>query len=178
MGDKSAARAAARAAGVPVVPGVDGADAPTTVARSPPSTGCRCSSRPPAGGGGKGMRLVRSLDELEAALEAARREARAAFGDDALLVERYIAPARHIELQVLADAHGGVVDLGERECSLQRRHQKVIEETPSPRGRRGAARDARARGASRSRARAATSAPGRSSSSPTRTTRRATTSSR
>jgi acetyl-CoA/propionyl-CoA carboxylase biotin carboxyl carrier protein len=130
MGDKSAAREAAARAGVPIVPGLDRPQ-PATVARFAREHGLPLMVKAAAGGGGKGMRLVASLDELESALEAARREAQAAFGDGALLVERYIAPARHIELQVLADAHGAVVDLGERECSLQRRHQKVVEETPS-----------------------------------------------
>jgi len=85
-----------------------------------------------AGGGGKGMRIVRTVAELEEALGAARREARGAFGDDRLLVERYVERSRHIEVQVLADSHGNAVHLGERECSLQRRHQKVVEEAPSP----------------------------------------------
>ena len=133
MGDKSAAKGAAQEAGLPVVPGrhhaglldeeivqfAQTADQPLLVKAA-------------AGGGGKGMRIVRSPEELEPALVAARREARAAFGDDALLVERYISPARHIEVQLLADSHGAILDLGERECSLQRRHQKVIEEAPSP----------------------------------------------
>src|SRR5205807_10027394 len=82
--------------------------------------------------GGRGMRVVRSLDDLPQAIQAARREARSAFGDDRLIVERWIEQARHIEVQVIADAHGNVLHLGERECSLQRRHQKVIEEAPSP----------------------------------------------
>jgi acetyl-CoA/propionyl-CoA carboxylase biotin carboxyl carrier protein len=88
--------------------------------------------KPSAGGGGKGMRVVESAADLLPALEAARREARGAFGDDTLLVERFISKPRHIEVQILADTHGAVVHLGERECSLQRRHQKVIEEAPSP----------------------------------------------
>ncbi len=131
MGDKSAARDAARGAGVPVVPGLD-APSPARVAAFASEHGLPLLVKAAAGGGGKGMRLVRALEELEPALEAARREAAAAFGDDSLLVERFIAPARHLELQVLADAHGTVLALGERECSLQRRHQKVIEESPSP----------------------------------------------
>jgi 3-methylcrotonyl-CoA carboxylase alpha subunit len=131
MGDKSAAREAARRAGVPVVPGLD-APSPSRVAEFASEHGLPLLVKAAAGGGGKGMRLVHALDELESALEAARREAAAAFGDDRLLVERFIAPARHLEVQVLADAHGSVLELGERECSLQRRHQKVIEESPSP----------------------------------------------
>ena len=131
MGDKSAAREAARRAGVPVVPGLD-APSPARVAEFASEHGLPLLVKAAAGGGGKGMRVVRALEELEAALEAARREAAAAFGDDRLLVERFIAPARHLEVQVLADAHGTVLELGERECSLQRRHQKVIEESPSP----------------------------------------------
>ena len=131
MGDKSAAREAAVRAGVPVLPGVD-APTPAVVATFVREHGLPVLIKAAAGGGGKGMRLVESLDELESALDAARREAAAAFGDGSLLVERYIAPARHLELQLLADAHGTVLGLGERECSLQRRHQKLVEETPSP----------------------------------------------
>jgi acetyl-CoA/propionyl-CoA carboxylase, biotin carboxylase, biotin carboxyl carrier protein len=119
MGDKERAKDAAAAIGVPVVPaGADG--------------GYPVVVKAVAGGGGKGMRVVQGPDELEAATEAARREALAAFGDDRVLVERYLERPRHIEVQVLADRHGSVLHLGERECSLQRRHQKVIEEAPSP----------------------------------------------
>jgi len=131
MGDKSAARAAAAAAGVPIVPGLDD-PTPASLERFAREHGLPVMVKAASGGGGKGMRLVHALDDVEQALAAASREAQAAFGDGSLLLEALIAPARHIELQVLADAHGTVVDLGERECSLQRRHQKVIEETPSP----------------------------------------------
>jgi acetyl-CoA/propionyl-CoA carboxylase biotin carboxyl carrier protein len=119
MGDKGAAKAAAAAAGVPVVPAGDDGGFPVVV-------------KAVAGGGGKGMRVVRDASELEAATAAAQREALAAFGDDRVIVERYLERPRHIEIQVLADAHGACVHLGERECSLQRRHQKVVEEAPSP----------------------------------------------
>jgi acetyl-CoA/propionyl-CoA carboxylase, biotin carboxylase, biotin carboxyl carrier protein len=103
------------------------------IARFAQTAGLPLLVKAAGGGGGKGMRIVRSPHELEPALTAARREARSAFGDETLLVERYISPARHIEVQLLADAQGAILDLGERECSLQRRHQKVIEEAPAPR---------------------------------------------
>jgi acetyl-CoA/propionyl-CoA carboxylase biotin carboxyl carrier protein len=119
MGDKGAAKDAAVAAGVPVVPAGDDGGFPVIV-------------KAVAGGGGKGMRVVRSAAELEEATAAAQREAKAAFGDDRVIVERYLERPRHIEVQVLADRHGTCVHLGERECSLQRRHQKVVEEAPSP----------------------------------------------
>ncbi|MFG3258142.1 biotin carboxylase N-terminal domain-containing protein [Streptomyces sp. NPDC048172] len=133
MGDKIRAKETVRAAGVPVVPGSDGSgltDAELAVAAR--ETGLPVLLKPSAGGGGKGMRLVRDEAALPDEIAAARREARGAFGDDTLLVERWIDQPRHIEIQVLADGHGGVVHLGERECSLQRRHQKIIEEAPSP----------------------------------------------
>jgi acetyl-CoA/propionyl-CoA carboxylase biotin carboxyl carrier protein len=131
MGNKAAARRAATGVGVPVVPGMV---EPTqeSLVRFARAHGLPLMLKAQAGGGGRGMRVVRSLEEVEPALEGARREALAAFGDGALLAERLIAPARHLEVQVLADAHGTIVDLGERECSLQRRHQKVVEESPSP----------------------------------------------
>jgi acetyl-CoA/propionyl-CoA carboxylase biotin carboxyl carrier protein len=133
MGDKIAAKATVAAAGVPVVPGAgqpgmsDGELAAAAAGITFPLL-----IKPSAGGGGKGMRLVRSAAQLPDALAGARREARAAFGDGTLLLERYIQRPRHIEIQVLADSHGHTVHLGERECSLQRRHQKIIEEAPSP----------------------------------------------
>ena len=133
MGDKIAAKAAARAAGVGVLPGVaePGLDDAALVAAAA-GVGVPLMVKPAAGGGGKGMHVVRDLDRLPGVLATARREARASFGDDTLFLERYLEAPRHIELQVLCDAHGGAVHLGERECSLQRRHQKVIEEAPSP----------------------------------------------
>ncbi|RBY75767.1 acetyl/propionyl-CoA carboxylase subunit alpha [Geodermatophilus sp. TF02-6] len=133
MGDKIRAKQTVMAAGVPVVPGrtEPGMD-DDAVAAAAVEAGFPVLLKPSAGGGGKGMRVVRSADELDAQIAAARREARGSFGDDTLLVERYIGAARHVEVQVLGDAHGTVVHLGERECSLQRRHQKVVEEAPSP----------------------------------------------
>jgi acetyl-CoA/propionyl-CoA carboxylase biotin carboxyl carrier protein len=132
MGDKIRAKETVKAAGVPVVPGSSGSgltDAELIAAAR--EIGVPVLLKPSAGGGGKGMRLVRDLGVLADEIAAARREARASFGDDTLLVERWVDRPRHIEIQVLADGHGNVVHLGERECSLQRRHQKIIEEAPS-----------------------------------------------
>jgi acetyl-CoA/propionyl-CoA carboxylase, biotin carboxylase, biotin carboxyl carrier protein len=133
MGDKIRAKRTVAANGVRVVPGVDGAGVDTAelVARAT-ALGAPLLIKPSAGGGGKGMRLVTDLARLPEEIAAAQREARGAFGDDTLLVERCIERPRHIEVQVLADSFGNVVHLGERECSLQRRHQKVVEEAPSP----------------------------------------------
>jgi acetyl-CoA/propionyl-CoA carboxylase biotin carboxyl carrier protein len=133
MGDKIAAKAAVSAFGVPVVPGVSrpGLTDADLIAGAD-EVGYPVLVKPSAGGGGKGMRVVREPSELAAALASARREAASAFGDDTLFLERFVLNPRHIEVQVLADGYGNVVHLGERECSLQRRHQKVIEEAPSP----------------------------------------------
>jgi acetyl-CoA/propionyl-CoA carboxylase biotin carboxyl carrier protein len=132
MGDKIRAKETVRAAGVPVVPGSNGSGlTDSELAEAARGIGMPVLLKPSAGGGGKGMRLVRDASALADEIAAARREARAAFGDDTLLVERWIDRPRHIEIQVLADGHGNVVHLGERECSLQRRHQKIIEEAPS-----------------------------------------------
>jgi acetyl-CoA carboxylase biotin carboxylase subunit len=133
MGSKTAARALARELGVPMVPGtVDAVASDADAARAAREIGYPVMLKAAMGGGGKGMRLVRSADELPEALRAARAEAGAAFGDAAVYLERAVAEPRHIEIQILADAHGGVIHLGERECSIQRRHQKLIEECPSP----------------------------------------------
>ncbi|AQS69470.1 biotin carboxylase N-terminal domain-containing protein [Streptomyces pactum] len=132
MGDKIRAKETVRAAGVPVVPGSSGSGlTDAQLADAAREIGTPVLLKPSAGGGGKGMRLVRDAAVLADEIAAARREARASFGDDTLLVERWIDRPRHIEIQVLADGHGNVVHLGERECSLQRRHQKIIEEAPS-----------------------------------------------
>ncbi|QNP67351.1 acetyl/propionyl/methylcrotonyl-CoA carboxylase subunit alpha [Streptomyces genisteinicus] len=132
MGDKIRAKETVRAAGVPVVPGSSGSGLTDgELADAAREIGMPVLLKPSAGGGGKGMRLVRAESALMDEIAAARREARASFGDDTLLVERWIDRPRHIEIQVLADGHGRVVHLGERECSLQRRHQKIIEEAPS-----------------------------------------------
>ncbi|WP_430646229.1 acetyl/propionyl/methylcrotonyl-CoA carboxylase subunit alpha [Agromyces sp. GXS1127] len=133
MGDKIRAKRHVEASGVPVVPGVSEPDATDDeLLDAAPLVGFPILVKPSAGGGGKGMQVARDQTELEHALPAARRVARAAFGDDTLLLERFVERPRHIEVQVLADAHGNVIHLGERECSLQRRHQKVVEEAPSP----------------------------------------------
>ncbi|GAA1168682.1 hypothetical protein GCM10009654_27330 [Streptomyces hebeiensis] len=132
MGDKIRAKETVRAAGVPVVPGSSGSGlTDAELARAAAEIGMPVLLKPSAGGGGKGMRLVRAEAALAEEIAAARREARSSFGDDTLLVERWVDRPRHIEIQVLADTHGNVVHLGERECSLQRRHQKIIEEAPS-----------------------------------------------
>ncbi|MQA14564.1 MAG: acetyl/propionyl-CoA carboxylase subunit alpha [Pseudonocardiaceae bacterium] len=133
MGDKIRAKQTVAAAGVPVVPGRSEpglSDADLVAAAG--EIGYPVLLKPSAGGGGKGMRRVDDPGALREAIAGARREARGAFGDDTLLLERFVADPRHIEIQVLADAHGTVVHLGERECSLQRRHQKIVEEAPSP----------------------------------------------
>ncbi len=124
MGDKLRAKELAVQAGLPVVPSLTEADART--ARYP------LLVKAAAGGGGRGMRVVQAPEELDAALESARREAKAGFGDERVFIERFLPRARHLEVQILADAQGTVLHLGERECSLQRRHQKLIEESPSP----------------------------------------------
>ncbi|MEU3194747.1 biotin carboxylase N-terminal domain-containing protein, partial [Streptomyces sp. NPDC006992] len=133
MGDKIRAKETVSAADVPVVPGSSGTGlTDAELAAAARQTGLPVLLKPSAGGGGKGMRLVRDETALPDEIAAARREAKGAFGDDGLLVERWIDRPRHIEIQVLADGHGNVLHLGERECSLQRRHQKIIEEAPSP----------------------------------------------
>ncbi|MEO3763318.1 biotin carboxylase N-terminal domain-containing protein [Streptomyces sp. B5E4] len=133
MGDKIRAKETVRAAGVPVVPGSTGSGlSDGELAAAARKIGLPVLLKPSAGGGGKGMRLVRDEGALADEIAGARREARGSFGDDTLLVERWIDRPRHIEIQVLADGHGNVVHLAERECSLQRRHQKIVEEAPSP----------------------------------------------
>jgi acetyl-CoA carboxylase, biotin carboxylase subunit len=132
MGDKSAAKREMAAAGLPLVPGTEG---PATLAEARAAAseaGYPVLLKAAAGGGGKGMRLVNGPDELEGAFATAAAEAEAAFGDPSLYVEKAVSPARHVEIQVLGDAEGNVLTLGERECSIQRRHQKLVEESPSP----------------------------------------------
>ena len=133
MGSKSGAKALMEKAGVPLVPGYHGeAQDEATLARAAEKIGFPVLVKASAGGGGRGMRVVRAAGELSAAVVSAKREAKAAFGDDRMLIERYVDNPRHIEVQVVGDSHGNLVSLFERECTLQRRHQKVIEEAPSP----------------------------------------------
>jgi acetyl-CoA carboxylase biotin carboxylase subunit len=132
MADKARAKAEMRAAGVPVIAGTDGAATLAEARDAAEELGYPVLLKAAAGGGGRGMRLVSSPDELDGAYARASAEAEAGFADGTLYVEKAIAPARHVEVQVLCDAHGGVLTCGERECSIQRRHQKLIEESPSP----------------------------------------------
>ncbi len=130
-GDKAQAKGEMRAAGVPLVPGTEGAATLEQVRVAAGELGFPVLLKATAGGGGKGMRVVDRPEDLEAAYGAASAEAEAAFGDGAMYLEKALVPARHVEIQVLCDGHGGVLTLGERECSIQRRHQKLIEESPS-----------------------------------------------
>jgi len=131
-GEKTAAKELARKVGVPLVPGSEGPVSDQEAAELARKVGYPVVVKAAAGGGGKGMRIVRSAEELPSALQLARSEALAAFGDDSVYIEKYIDPARHIEIQVLCDGYGNCIHLGERECSIQRRYQKLIEESPSP----------------------------------------------
>ncbi|CAN5733484.1 MAG: acetyl-CoA carboxylase biotin carboxylase subunit [Actinobacteria bacterium] len=132
MGDKVRAKAEMRAAGVPLVPGTEGVASLADLRTAARLIGFPVLVKAAAGGGGKGMRLVSTDEELEGAFASAGAEAEAAFGDRSLYLEKALTPARHVEIQVLCDAEGGILTLGERECSIQRRHQKLIEESPSP----------------------------------------------
>ena len=133
MGSKSAAKRIMGAAGVPLVPGYHGDDqAPALLAREAATIGCPVLIKATAGGGGKGMKIVERPEDFAAALASAQREAQSSFGDDRVLIEKYLTSPRHIEIQVFADTHGDAVHLFERDCSVQRRHQKVLEEAPAP----------------------------------------------
>jgi acetyl-CoA carboxylase biotin carboxylase subunit len=132
LGDKATAKEELRAAGVPLVPGTAGAAPLEEIRRVADAIGFPVRLKATAGGGGKGMRLVDFSEGLAEAFAAASAEADAAFGDGSLYLEKVVAPARHVEIQVLCDRHGNVATLGERECSIQRRHQKLVEESPSP----------------------------------------------
>jgi acetyl-CoA/propionyl-CoA carboxylase, biotin carboxylase, biotin carboxyl carrier protein len=133
MGSKTSARSAMQAAGVPIIPGAtEPVETAAEVAALGSELGYPLLIKAAAGGGGKGMKVVRSADEIGQAFDSAQREGRAYFADASVYVERYLEDPRHVEVQVLADAHGNVVHLGERDCTIQRRHQKLVEETPSP----------------------------------------------
>ncbi|HEV7426604.1 MAG TPA: biotin carboxylase N-terminal domain-containing protein [Thermoanaerobaculia bacterium] len=134
MGSKAESRHLMQRLGVPVVPGYDGEDQNVDILTTEAARiGFPVLVKASAGGGGKGMKIVRAADELRSAIESAQREAKKSFGDDRLLIERYIDEPRHVEFQIFGDGNGNVVHLFERDCSIQRRHQKVIEETPAPR---------------------------------------------
>jgi acetyl-CoA/propionyl-CoA carboxylase biotin carboxyl carrier protein len=133
MGSKTEAREAMRAAGVPIIPGTtDPIESPDELVRLGEELGYPLIVKAAAGGGGKGMKVVRGPEEAERAFDSARREGQAYFSDPTVYVERFIEDPRHVEVQVLADSHGNVIHLGERDCTIQRRHQKLVEETPSP----------------------------------------------
>src|SRR6201991_4401593 len=133
MGSKSGSKALMEKAGVPLVPGYHGdAQDEATLSKAAEKVGFPVLVKASAGGGGRGMRVVRSKEELGPAIVSAKREAKAAFGDDRMLIEKYVDNPRHIEVQIIGDSHGNLLSLFERECTLQRRHQKVIEEAPSP----------------------------------------------
>ncbi|MBT3790020.1 MAG: acetyl-CoA carboxylase biotin carboxylase subunit [Alphaproteobacteria bacterium] len=133
MGDKIAAKETVKRLGIPVVPGSDGGVTTEEEARRvSDEIGYPVIIKAAAGGGGRGMKVAQTAEDVGTALSAARTESKAAFGDDAVYIEKYLGKPRHIEVQILADSHGNVVHLGERDCSLQRRHQKVLEEAPSP----------------------------------------------
>jgi acetyl-CoA/propionyl-CoA carboxylase, biotin carboxylase, biotin carboxyl carrier protein len=133
MGSKTAARERMRAAGVPIIPGTtDAVESPEEAARVGAEIGYPIAVKASAGGGGKGFRIARAPEEVERAFESARREGEAYFADPSVYVERYLDDPRHVEVQILADEHGNVIHLGERDCTIQRRHQKLVEETPSP----------------------------------------------
>ena len=132
MGDKAESKIRMKSAGVPTVPGVEGIESRDEFENAAREIGYPVLVKAAAGGGGKGMRIVNARNELPEAIESARREALNAFGDERLLIEKYVARAHHVEFQVFGDQHGNLVHLFERECSVQRRHQKIMEETPSP----------------------------------------------
>ena len=133
MGDKIAAKETMRKLGVPCVPGSDGGvDTLEEARKIAADIGYPVLVKAAAGGGGRGMKVARTAADLSTAFSSARAEAKAAFGDDAVYLEKYLGQPRHIEIQVMGDTHGNAVHLGERDCSLQRRHQKVFEEAPSP----------------------------------------------
>ncbi|HET9905354.1 MAG TPA: biotin carboxylase N-terminal domain-containing protein, partial [Anaerolineales bacterium] len=131
MGDKAESKKMMKQAGVPTVPGMEGLESEEDFQKAAKEIGYPVLVKAAAGGGGKGMRVVNEESELKESIESARREALNAFGDERLLIEKYISNAHHIEVQVFGDQHGHLVHLFERECSVQRRHQKIIEETPS-----------------------------------------------